>query len=290
MDDFDLEIENYDLREILNLFKIDYNFDSIDLKRAQRTALKMHPDKSNLPKEYFMFFRKAFQIVQQIYYYRNKKLQDSKNKEYTVDVNKENKKLLKSLDGKSVKEFNVWFNTAFEKVKVSDKNQDSGYGDWFKSDKDIHNTDGVNMNDFERLFEKRKTECKSLVVRKDIDDNEKSSGYMLERSKPQIYESNMFSKLQFDDLKKAHTQTVVPVTREDFLNKPQFGSLDSYKRHRANQQLRSMTRDEARTYLANKELNDGKMNTERAYNLLKQDEQMKSANEKWWSHLKQLKN
>ena len=93
MDDFDLEIENYDLREILNLFKIDYNFDSIDLKRAQRTALKMHPDKSNLPKEYFMFFRKAFQIVQQIYYYRNKKLQDSKNKEYTVDVNKENKKL-----------------------------------------------------------------------------------------------------------------------------------------------------------------------------------------------------
>lgn len=290
MDDFDLEIENYDLREILNLFKLDYNFDSHDLKVAQRIALKTHPDKSNLPKEYFMFFMKAFQIVQQIYYYRYKKLQDSKNKEYTVDVNEENKKLLKSLDGKSVKEFNNWFNNAFEKVKVNDKNQDSGYGEWFKSENDIYNTEGANMNDFERLFEKRKTDCKSLIVRKEINDNEKASGYMLERSKPQVYESNMFSKLQFDDLKKAHTQTVVPVTREDYLNKPQFNSLDSYKRHRSNQNLRTLTRDEARIYLANKELRDGKMNTQRAYNLLKQDEQMKIANEQWWSHLKQLKN
>ena len=80
MDDFDLEIENYDLREILNLFKLDYNFDNVDLKRAQKIALKTHPDKSNLPKEYFMFFMKAFQIVQQIYYYRYKKFQDSKKK------------------------------------------------------------------------------------------------------------------------------------------------------------------------------------------------------------------
>ena len=290
MDNFDLEIENYDLREILNLFKLDYNFNSIDLKQAQRIALKTHPDKSNLPSEYFMFFRKAFQIVQQIYYYRYKKLQDSQNKEYTIDVNEENKKLLQNLDGKSVKEFNKWFNKAFENVKVNDKNQDSGYGDWFKSNNDIHNIEGANMNDFERLFEKRKTECKSLIVRKEIDDNEKSSGYMLERSKPQLYESNMFSKLQFDDLKKAHTQTVVPVTRQDFLNKPQFDSVDSYKRHRSNQKLRSLTRDDTRIYLANKELNDGKMNTQRAYNLLKQDEQMKTANEKWWSHLKQLEN
>ena len=290
MDNFDLEIENYDLREILNLFKLDYNFNSIDLKQAQRIALKTHPDKSNLPSEYFMFFRKAFQIVQQIYYYRYKKLQDSQNKEYTIDVNEENKKLLQNLDGKSVKEFNQWFNKAFENVKINDKNQDSGYGDWFKSNNDIHNIEGANMNDFERLFEKRKTECKSLIVRKEIDDNEKSSGYMLERSKPQLYESNMFSKLQFDDLKKAHTQTVVPVTRQDFLNKPQFDSVDSYKRHRSNQKLRSLTRDDTRIYLANKELNDGKMNTQRAYNLLKQDEQMKTANEKWWSHLKQLEN
>ena len=27
-----------------------------------------------------------------------------------------------------VKEFNQWFNKAFENVKINDKNQDSGYG------------------------------------------------------------------------------------------------------------------------------------------------------------------
>lgn len=290
MDDFDLEIENYDLREILNLFKLDYNFDNVDLKRAQKIALKMHPDKSNLPKEYFLFFMKAFQVVQQIYYYRYKKFQDSKKKDYKVDVNKENRELLKSLDGKSVKEFNNWFNQAFEKVKVQDKNQDSGYGDWLKSEEDIHDFKDAKMNDFERLFEKRKTECKSLIVRKDINELEQQSGYMLERNKPENYESNMFSKLQFDDLKKAHTQTVVPVTRSDFLNKPQFDSLDSYKRHRSQQNLRTLTRDEARIYLANKQRMEGKTNTQRAYNLLKQDEEMEAANKKWWSHLKQLKN
>ena len=290
MDDFDLEIENYDLREILNLFKLDYNFDNVDLKRAQKIALKTHPDKSNLPKEYFMFFMKAFQIVQQIYYYRYKKFQDSKKKDYKVDINKENKALLKSLDGKSVKEFNEWFNEAFEKVKVQDKNQDSGYGDWLRSDKDIHDFKDAKMNDFERLFEKRKSECKSLIIRKDINELEQQSGYMLERNKPENYESNMFSKLQFDDLKKAHTQTVVPVTRSDFLNKEQFDSLDSYKRHRAQQNLRTLSREEARVYLANKQMMEGKTNTQRAYNLLKQDEEMEAANKKWWSHLKQLKN
>ena len=124
------------------------------------------------------------------------------------------------------------------------------------------------MNDFERLFEKRKTECKSLIVRKDINELEQQSGYMLERNKPENYESNMFSKLQFDDLKKAHTQTVVPVTRSDFLNKKQFDSLDSYKRHRSQQNLRTLTRDEARIYLANKQRMEGKTNTQRAYNLL----------------------
>ena len=32
------------------------------------------------------------------------------------------------------------------------------------------------------------------------------------------------------------------------------------------------------------------MNTKRAYNLLKHDEQVKEANNIWWSHLKQLGN
>ena len=54
MDDYDLDISNYDLADILNLFKCDYNFDEEDLKNAKKIYLKTHPDKSKLPNKYFV--------------------------------------------------------------------------------------------------------------------------------------------------------------------------------------------------------------------------------------------
>ena len=54
----DLNIENYSLNEILQLFQLDYNFGENELKQAKRIVLKTHPDKSKLPKEYFLFYIK----------------------------------------------------------------------------------------------------------------------------------------------------------------------------------------------------------------------------------------
>ena len=59
MDKVDLNVENYNLNEILELFKLDYDFNSSDLKKAKRVVLMTHPDKSKLPKEYFLFYTKA---------------------------------------------------------------------------------------------------------------------------------------------------------------------------------------------------------------------------------------
>ena len=56
MDKIDLDITNYDYDELLNLFKLSYDFGEDDLKRAKKIVLKMHPDKSKLGPEYFMFF------------------------------------------------------------------------------------------------------------------------------------------------------------------------------------------------------------------------------------------
>ena len=53
MDDLDLDLNNYELDDILNLFKLDYNFDEAALKQAKKIVLQTHPDKSKLPKEYF---------------------------------------------------------------------------------------------------------------------------------------------------------------------------------------------------------------------------------------------
>ena len=90
MEDFDLDIDNYDLEDILNLFHLDYKFDKKSMKKAKAMALKTHPDKSRLPKDIFLFFMKAYKMLEAIYEYRYKKEQCAKNQEYTTEVNNEN--------------------------------------------------------------------------------------------------------------------------------------------------------------------------------------------------------
>ena len=41
MSEFDLNLDNYNLKDLLNLFKIKINFDETDLKKAKIVALKI---------------------------------------------------------------------------------------------------------------------------------------------------------------------------------------------------------------------------------------------------------
>ena len=55
--------------------------------------------------------------------------------------------------------------------------------------------------------------------KKDLEEMTSNNGYDLDRNKPSSYSSGMFSKLAYEDLKKAHTETVVPVTHDDYLKR-----------------------------------------------------------------------
>ena len=78
MANIDLDINNYEIDDILKLFNIDYNFNENDLRNSKKMVLMMHPDKSNLDKEYFLFFSKAYKILYSIYNFRDKsKLNDN---------------------------------------------------------------------------------------------------------------------------------------------------------------------------------------------------------------------
>ena len=68
----DLNIDHYNLEDILHLFKISGDFDENDLKNAKKMVLKMHPDKSRLPPEYFLFFSKAYKMIYRIWEFKNK--------------------------------------------------------------------------------------------------------------------------------------------------------------------------------------------------------------------------
>ena len=143
--ELDLNLDNYDLSDLLNLFNLKYNFDINDLKNAKKIVIKLHPDKCGLDKTIFLFYSKAFRIIKNIYDFRNKK-QESLNQtnskiEYLEesDDDKGKRLLVENLMKKDKKHFHKWFNDTFEKINIVDEERKTGYGDWFKGDDDIDN-------------------------------------------------------------------------------------------------------------------------------------------------------
>ena len=292
-DEFDLDIENYELEDILNLFKLQYNFIEADLKKAYRIALKLHPDKSKLSGDYFRFYMKAYKIVEKVFYFRTQRKKSKYDTIYNAketDVDDDKAILLHSLNGKSIQEFNQWFNKMFEKVKVKDEEDDTGYSSWIKNNKmDDDDNEKVALSDFGRAFEAKKTECKALVKHQGVREMGENDGYNLVREKVNNYSSGLFSKLPYEDFKKAHTETVIPVTHQDFLNKKKFSSLETYKKHRDSQDVVPPSLQQSQQYLAEREKNEGQIHSRRAFKILKRDEELEKSNEKWWSNLQRLK-
>ena len=285
----DLNLDNYELEDLLNLFKLDYDFDIEQLKQAKKIALKTHPDKSNLPNEYFIFFSKAYNIIYKIYNFRHKRLKKVENVDYKTEDMSESEQisLLEKLKKfKTVKDFNKWFNDVFEKVKINDN---TGYGDWFKSNDGVDNDKITNMSQMNDAFEKKKKASKALIKHEGIKEMNDNAGYDLTNN-VKSYGTNVFSKLKYEDLKKAHTETVVPVTMDDFYNRKRFDNLDTLKKYRNANTDEPLSLSQSKQYLNTLKKQEDVVNTNRAYNLLKRDEEIENSNKKFWSHLKQLQN
>jgi len=285
MENLDLNIENYDLNDLLNLFKLDFGFNESDLKRVKKTVLQTHPDKSQLDKKYFLFFTSAYKIIFSIYEFRNKS-NKSQSTEYYIEKDEEKEILLKQLQSKP--NFNKLFNELFEKYKINDDENEGGYGEWLKSNDDI-DTRKTTMNQMNSSFEQKKNEIKSLVVVEEIEDMGQTNNHFdLTRDKPTYYSSSMFSNLQYEDLKKAHIESVVPVTHEDYTNRPKFKNVLEMQQHPDYKDINPLSMSQAKEYLSNKQSYQDKNDVQRAYKLAKQEELAHKANQGWMSGFKQL--
>ena len=293
MDNFDFNIDNYDLEDLLNLFHLNYEFSEDDMKRAKLTALKTHPDKSGLKKEVFLFFMKAYKMLESIYDFKMKRAKCAKNTSYENEKMESDKKtlLLKKLDGMKAGEFNKWFNSMFEKVKVNDDDVDGGYGKWFKSNEDVNEERVSNKRDMDAVFNKKKAASRELILHKGVNEmSYNGGGYDLTRSKPDEYSSDIFSKLQYDDLRKAHTETVVPVTQEDYLRRKKYNSVESLKKERAENNPSMLSLQQSKQLLKGRKSKEKMSNTRRAFKILKREEEINRANKEWWKELRTLKN
>lgn len=293
MDDLDLDIDNYSLKDILNLFGLKSDFGKEQLKHAKRIVLKTHPDKSNLNQDVFIFFSKAYNMLLKVFYFKNKTEKQVKNIEYNkddIEIVERNENLLKeTLQNKSKDNFSSWFNEMFE--KSHEDNKTVGYGDWLKSNDDLNEIKANNMREFDRIFREKKKAGRELVLRKDIRNTFYGSNVnscMLDKTEEVEYSSNIFSKLKYEDLKKAHKESVVPVTEEDFTSKKRFDNVEQYIRYRESNKGRVMNKQESANYLSNQNSRREEISTQRAYNLLMEEKQMEKRNNLWWKNLKLL--
>lgn len=279
----DLDIDNYELQDLLNLFKLKYNFDGEDLKEAKVMVMRVHPDKSNLPKEYFLFFSKAFKVVHSIHQFRTRG-NSQQSTQYVTDDDEDGAKeiLLKKLANKP--NFNKIFNELFEKNRINNDEINGGYGDWLSSNEDIDNSVAT-KNNMHAAFEEKKTKARSLIVKTNISElgNEGYGQSELVGDVPDSYGSAMFSRLGYEDLRKAHVECVVPVTQEDLNARPSFSNEQELRHHREAQNNKPMSMAESRQYFKQQKDDDDKNDVMRAFKLAKEDEDVKRANEKWMS-------
>lgn len=303
----DLDINNYNLEDILNLFKIPVNFDELDLKRAKQIVLKTHPDKSGLESKYFLFYSKAYKMLYSVWDFRKKgdvnKIKGNTDYDSIEKFSEEDKK--KILDNlfnsdntktkfKTSHDFNNWFNEQFEKNKMYNENEELGYGDWLKTDDGIDEViPNISAATMKSEFDKKKSSVRSLTVKKDVSETtswNSINASELTREGPGEFNSDLFSRLPFQDLQKAHTETVIPVTDEDYDSVPKFKNVNEYLNHRNKVDIKPLSEQESQRYLNEKNDRDSEKAVRRAYELAKQSEIAKQKNQDFWGNIQFLQN
>jgi hypothetical protein len=303
----DLDINNYNLEDILKLFKIPINFDEQDLKRSKQVVLKTHPDKSGLDSKYFLFYSKAYKMLYSLWEFRkkgdvNKNITETDYENVDKFSEEDKKKILDNLfksdntktKFKTSKDFNNWFNEQFEKNKMYNENEESGYGDWLKTNEGLDeinpNVSAATMKD---EFDKKKSSIRALVVKKEVSELNSwntINASELTREGPGEFSSDLFSRLPFQDLQRAHTETVIPVTDEDYDNVPKFKNVNEYLNHRNKVDIKPLTEQQSQQYLNQQNDRESEKAVRRAYELAKQSEIAKQKSQSFWGNLQFLQN
>lgn len=259
-----LDISHYSFKEILDLFHLDYSITLDDLKRAKKKVLMTHPDKSKLPPEYFLFYKKAFDHI--VEYYKNNEKQNQpipEKCEYVVSHN--NDEQISNIVKTSIKkmnqeEFHTKFNTIFENTIT--RNIDPQKNQWFSSDSPLYEENTpitkANMGEvFQRVKEKQ--QATTLAKYNGVSHLYTGQGMgtnfyeEIEEDSDEYLTADIFGKLKFDDIRKVHKdQTVLAVSERDYANVPKYSSVDHFVRARDKDDLTPLEKARAEQMLAEK--------------------------------------
>lgn len=236
-----LNIQMYKFSELLELFQLNYNSTIEELKDARKIVLKMHPDKSRLPGDYFLFYKKAFEIVVDYFREQQKTQKQVPTTEqlYTPLESKmgdETDQQIAANIGKVMKQgnFNKQFNQLYEENMA--KKPDESRNAWFKNNDPLFEFDGPkSAKDIARSIEQVKMKTAAMVAYQGVQemnsvgtgakyfDEDEENGEDANR----YISCDPFSKLKFDDLRKVHKdQTVFAVSETDYAKMDRYGNME----------------------------------------------------------------
>ena len=86
-----------------------------------------------------------------------------------------------------------------------------------------------------------------------------------------------------------NTESVVPVTIDDYNNRKKYNNINELQNDRS-QQVITLSSEQSMKYLNDRKELETKSDIERAYKLAKQEEEARKINNNFWSKLKQLTN
>ena len=177
----------------------------------------------------------------------------------------------------------------FEQAKIKTEDEETGYADWLKSEEDIDERT-TTMQSMNETFERKKKEIRAIIPVKDLQDSyyNKGSSAELTGERPDYYSADVFARLPYEDLKKAHVESVIPITQDDYLRRPKFNSVDEMRRNADYNDTTPMALDQAKEYLRQRDQAQNKNDMNRAYKLAKQDEVIEQVNKNMMSQFQKL--
>jgi hypothetical protein len=233
------------------------------MKMVKHKVLMTHPDKSRLPPEYFLFYKKAFDVIAKYYteQQRQNQVLPREPMKYCAMRDHNRRTSSRIAEEATQKEFQKKFNQLFEENMA--QKIDSTKNSWFSSEEPVFEIPSgkVTPDTMGTTFDKLKEKQSSLAIYRGVEEMTFSCGDRLyeadeddEENARQYISSDPFSKLKFDDLRKVHKdQTVFAVSERDFQKVPQYTSVDHFMKQRNAQSLDPVDKINAEKMLLEKE-------------------------------------
>lgn len=194
----DFNLDNYNLKQLLELFDIHGNLTEEKIKIARKKVLALHPDKTLNPlsNTYYEFFTKAYNKLVDVYSYTRSMTTEKNQHQENIEINNT---FSKYVENKKLKgnHFLNQFNEMFDKVNIK---ENDGYEEWLKSDEGIYGNDNI--------------------------DKARNQAIILHKSNV-LQSYNEGDK--YSDLKDTYSNTVISIDEEkEYKNKKKYNSVNEF--------------------------------------------------------------